>query len=77
MKKALLVIDPQYDYMSDGKFPLWESQTCVTKVLDAIDRAKAKDYPVAVLKDACTTVSEPIHLIALTSWVPLIPNEEI
>ncbi len=50
MKKALLVIDLQYDYMSQGKFPLWESENCVTQVLDAIDRAKAKDYPVILIQ---------------------------
>ena len=50
MKKALLVIDVQYDYMSQGKFPLWEDRACLAQVLDAIDRAKAKDYPIILIQ---------------------------
>ncbi len=50
MKKALLVIDMQYDYMSEGKFPLWEDRACLAEVLDAIDRAKEKEYPVILIQ---------------------------
>ncbi|HET7775985.1 MAG TPA: isochorismatase family protein, partial [Azospira sp.] len=38
------------------------TQNCVTHT--AISRA-AEKYPVTVLKDCCTTVSEMIHRIAL------------
>jgi len=52
------------------------TQNCVTHT--AISKA-AEKYRVSVLPDACTTVSEPIHLIALnalTTRLALLPSEQ-
>jgi nicotinamidase-related amidase len=51
------------------------TQNCVTHT--AISKA-AEKYKVSILTDCCTTVSEPIHLIALhavSTRVPLVPCE--
>jgi nicotinamidase-related amidase len=52
------------------------TQNCVTHT--ALSKA-AEKYDVAVLPDACTTVSEILHLIALhalSTRVRLVPSEE-
>ena len=52
------------------------TQNCVTHT--AISKA-AEKYKVSILTDCCTTVSEPIHLIALhavSTRVPLVSAKE-
>lgn len=52
------------------------TQNCVTHT--AISKG-AEKYRVSLLPDCCTTVSEPIHLIALhavSTRIPLIPSTE-
>ncbi len=52
------------------------TQNCVTHT--AISKA-AEKYKVSILPDCCTTVSEPIHLIALhavSTRIPLIPSTD-
>ena len=52
------------------------TQNCVTHT--AISKA-AEKYQVSILPDCCTTVSEPIHLIALhavSTRVSLVPSTE-
>jgi nicotinamidase-related amidase len=52
------------------------TQNCVTHT--AISKA-AEKYKVSILADCCTTVSEPIHLIALhavSTRVPLVSSKE-
>ncbi len=52
------------------------TQNCVTHT--AISKS-AEKYKVTILPDCCTTVSEPIHLIALhavSTRVPLVPSTE-
>ena len=52
------------------------TQNCVTHT--AISKA-AEKYKVAILPDCCTTVTEPIHLIALhavSTRVPLVASNE-
>jgi nicotinamidase-related amidase len=52
------------------------TQNCVTHT--AISKA-AEKYKVSILPDCCTTVSEPIHLIALhavSTRVPLISSKD-
>lgn len=39
MKKALLVIDLQNDYFEGGKFPLWNTDTTLSNILKAIEKA--------------------------------------
>lgn len=52
------------------------TQNCVTHT--AISKA-AEKYKVSILPDCCTTISEPIHLIALhavSTRTPLVPSEQ-
>jgi nicotinamidase-related amidase len=52
------------------------TQNCVTHT--AISKG-AEKYSVTILPDCCTTISEPIHLIALhavSTRVPLVPAAE-
>ncbi len=44
MKKALLIIDIQNDYFSGGKFPLWNTETTLANIEEAIHEAEAKDF---------------------------------
>lgn len=46
MAKALLVIDLQNDYFPGGKFPLWNADTVLENIEQAISRAKASGIPV-------------------------------
>lgn len=50
MKKALVVIDVQKDYMDQGKFPLWNTENTVNTVVSAIEKAKAADIPVILVQ---------------------------
>ena len=46
MNKALLVIDLQLDYFPDGKFPLWDTEAVLARVVSAIEQARKKNLPV-------------------------------
>lgn len=46
MSKALLVIDVQNDYFSDGKFPLWNAEIVSENVEKTIKKAKESGIPV-------------------------------
>ncbi|ONI47145.1 hypothetical protein AN644_01370 [Candidatus Epulonipiscium fishelsonii] len=46
MKEALLVIDPQVDYLSYGKYPLWNIDTTLKNIETAIRRALKNEVPV-------------------------------
>jgi nicotinamidase-related amidase len=46
MKKALLLIDLQNDYLPGGKFPLWNTDAVLTNIEQAIKTARAKDIPI-------------------------------
>ncbi|MGB0943749.1 MAG: cysteine hydrolase family protein [Marinomonas sp.] len=41
-KSALIIIDPQNDYLPGGKYPLWNMETSIKQIIEAMDRAKAK-----------------------------------
>ena len=45
-KTALLMIDPQNDYLAEGKFPLWNMEATLGQMSVAIDRAKEKSMPI-------------------------------
>lgn len=45
-QKALVVIDLQYDYFPDGKFPLWNTEQTLTHVNSAINKANSLSIPV-------------------------------
>lgn len=46
MSKALLVIDLQNDYFPEGKFPLWNTETTLRQIEQAIEKANAQGIPV-------------------------------
>lgn len=50
MKKALIVIDAQNDYLSDGKFPLWNIDNTVLAIKERILYYKAHGLPVIFVK---------------------------
>jgi nicotinamidase-related amidase len=50
MKKALIVIDIQNDYFSNGKFPLWNTENTLNNVEKAIEKANANDIPVILVQ---------------------------
>jgi nicotinamidase-related amidase len=45
-KQALIVIDLQNDYFSEGKFPLWNTEPTLANIEIAIGKAQAKQIPV-------------------------------
>lgn len=46
MKKALLLIDLQNDYFPGGKFPLWNTDTTLGNIEEAIRKAKTREVPI-------------------------------
>jgi nicotinamidase-related amidase len=46
MKKALLVIDLQNDYLAGGKVPLWNTDAVLNNIEHAITTARTKGIPV-------------------------------
>ena len=50
MSKALLVVDVQNDYFSDGNFPLWNSETVLDNILRAMEMAKVRGVPVVLVQ---------------------------
>ena len=49
-KKALLVIDPQNDYFSEGKYPLWNTEKTLNNIIIAIKKANEKDIPIIYIQ---------------------------
>lgn len=49
-KPALIIIDLQNDYFPDGKFPLWNADTVLTRVETAIAAANARGVPVVLVQ---------------------------
>lgn len=45
MKKALIVIDAQNDYLTDGRFPLWDIETTLMRISDKILEFKKMTVP--------------------------------
>ena len=50
MRKALIVIDVQNDYFPEGNFPLWNTLAVTERIIDCIQRARAKDIPVILVQ---------------------------
>jgi nicotinamidase-related amidase len=48
--KALLVIDLQNDYFPGGKFPLWNTDTVLQNIKQAISSANASGIPVILIQ---------------------------
>lgn len=46
MKKAILIIDLQNDYFSNGAFPLWNADNTLLNIKNAITLAKEKNIPI-------------------------------
>jgi nicotinamidase-related amidase len=49
-QRALIVIDPQNDYLSAGKFPLWNIDTTLANIEQAITKAHAAGVPVVLVQ---------------------------
>lgn len=49
-KQALIVIDIQNDYFSDGAYPLYQPEVTIEKNLQAIAKAKEKQIPVILIQ---------------------------
>lgn len=49
-RTALLVIDPQYDYFDNGKFPLWNADNTLNEIVSAILAAKEQDAAVVLVQ---------------------------
>lgn len=50
MTKALIVIDIQNDYFPNGAFPLWDTETVLSKIERAIQQAQAQQIPVILVQ---------------------------
>ncbi|MBW5406150.1 isochorismatase family protein [Morganella morganii] len=50
MKKALIVIDAQNDYLADGKFPLWNIDETVKNISDVISDYKKNGNPIIFIQ---------------------------
>lgn len=50
MSKALLVIDLQNDYFSEGKFPLWNTENTLSNIESAIAKANQLKIPVIIIQ---------------------------
>lgn len=48
--KALLVIDLQNDYFPQGRFPLWDADGTLDRILRAIEQAKVQNIPVVIIQ---------------------------
>lgn len=46
MRTALLVIDVQNDYFSDGNFPLWNAEKTLANIISTINRASENDIAI-------------------------------
>ena len=49
-KQALIVIDLQNDYFSEGKFPLWNTEVTLANTETAIAKARTKNIPVILVQ---------------------------
>lgn len=50
MKKALIVIDPQKDYFSTGKFPLWNTEAILENIEKVIKKANKLNIPIVLVQ---------------------------
>lgn len=58
-KRALLVIDLQNDYFSDGNFPLWQAEETLVRTESAIARARAQGIPIIVVQHVVEAAKGP------------------
>lgn len=49
-RTALLVIDPQNDYFTNGKFPLWHADEALKEMVSAIHAAKEQEAAVILVQ---------------------------
>lgn len=50
MKKALLVIDLQNDYFESGRYPLWNAEQVLKRIVHAMRKAEAQDIPIILVQ---------------------------
>lgn len=56
-RTALLVIDPQNDYFTNGSFPLWNADEALKEILNAIHAAKEQDAAVILVQHVAASES--------------------
>ena len=56
-RTALLVIDPQNDYFTNGSFPLWNADEALKEILNAIQSAKEQDAAVILVQHVAASES--------------------
>lgn len=56
---ALLVIDIQNDYMTGGKFPLWNAAECETRVVKLIGDCRRNGMPVILIQHVAASSAAP------------------
>jgi nicotinamidase-related amidase len=67
LKRALLVIDIQNEYFT-GKLPITYPSGSLTNVLNAMDAARAKGLPVAVIQHASPQPDAPVFRMGSKEW---------
>ena len=50
MKKALLIIDIQYDYFPNGNYPLWNTEKTLSRIKTAIKMAQDNEVAVILIQ---------------------------
>jgi len=55
MTKALIVIDIQNDYFDNGRFPLWNTNSVLENIENAIRKANDKKIPVILIQHAANS----------------------
>jgi nicotinamidase-related amidase len=48
--RALIVVDPQNDYFSEGKFPLWNTEETLLNIETAISKATKQNIPIIIVQ---------------------------
>ena len=60
MTTALLIIDVQNDYFPGGALPLWNAETTLDTIVDAIGRARARGEPVVLVQHVAASADSPL-----------------
>lgn len=60
MTTALLIIDVQNDYFPGGALPLWNAETTLDAIVDAIGRARARGEPVVLVQHLAASADSPL-----------------
>lgn len=59
MKKALVVIDIQNDYLPDGGLPLWNSEDTIRSTVELMSESKKRGIPVVLIQHIIDSPDAP------------------